>query len=183
MRKAFGSRFAGRRAGARPIDARDRRRPQRAGVRHLRESRRHRALSAPHDAAIRRLAPAARDVRAIASYNAGLAAVARAGGIPPFAETRTYVTRVLGLWHRLQMQLPGNAQVPPTLIRTPAHHAVVAYARTRPRAPRDSVADFTTLDFRSMQNVALGRPEAPKSREPRGLRRWFLRAFGRHEKG
>jgi soluble lytic murein transglycosylase-like protein len=34
---------------------------------------------------------------AIAAYNAGEAAVQRFGGIPPYRETRDYVTRVLGL--------------------------------------------------------------------------------------
>lgn len=34
---------------------------------------------------------------AIAAYNAGVAAVERFGGIPPYQETREYVTRVLGL--------------------------------------------------------------------------------------
>jgi soluble lytic murein transglycosylase-like protein len=42
-----------------------------------------------------------RYVRAIAAYNAGGAAVDRAGGIPPFAETQTYVRRVIALWRRL----------------------------------------------------------------------------------
>lgn len=44
---------------------------------------------------------------ALAAYNAGAAAVDRAGGIPPFAETQRYVRDVLDLWLRLCGRRPG----------------------------------------------------------------------------
>jgi soluble lytic murein transglycosylase-like protein len=39
---------------------------------------------------------------ALAAYNAGLSKVARYGGIPPYEETRNYVSRVLALQKNYQ---------------------------------------------------------------------------------
>ena len=47
------------------------------------------------------LPPARRYRLALAAYNAGAGAVERYGDVPPYAETRRYVERVIALWRQL----------------------------------------------------------------------------------
>ena len=134
------------------------------------------------------LSPEARVVRALASYNAGPAAVARAGGVPAIPETRTYVARVTGLWHRLQQELPSGAVAPPA----PRVARIAVRATPKPRVtvePRDADPPGSVAEFMSLEVASLAMLPAPTAapviartplpaKERRGLGRWVARAFG-----
>lgn len=58
----------------------------------------------------------------IAAYNAGEGAVSANAGVPPFAETRDYVPKVLAAWQVAQ----GLCQTPPELVTDPCVFKVIA---------------------------------------------------------
>ncbi|WP_413687722.1 lytic transglycosylase domain-containing protein [Rhodobacter sp. Har01] len=59
---------------------------------------------------------------ALAAYNAGEGAVKANGGVPPYAETRDYVPKVLAAWQVAQ----GLCLTPPELVTDPCVFAVLA---------------------------------------------------------
>ncbi|HTW86313.1 MAG TPA: transglycosylase SLT domain-containing protein [Candidatus Sulfotelmatobacter sp.] len=73
---------------------------------------------------------------AIAGYNAGPKAVQKYHGIPPYAETQTYVTRVLHMWNILRGKV-GRAFAPGP--------AAVAVRRVAPPDEREWISGRDTI--------------------------------------
>ena len=74
---------------------------------------------------------------ALAAYNAGERAVVSHGGVPPYPETRNYVTRVLGFFGAESPaplpKEPKEPKEPQELYRTVAPDGVVIYTNIPPR--------------------------------------------------
>ena len=79
---------------------------------------------------------------ALAAYNAGVEAVAKYRGIPPYAETQAYVARILGLLERAGVSTvsgPAVRPAPTTLYRYEAPDGRVVYSNV----PLESLSSAT----------------------------------------
>jgi len=120
---------------------------------------------------------------AVAGYNAGPDAVRRYGGVPPFAETQTYVQHVLSLWHRLRVQLPASAPAPPVFAK--AHSPAIAVKPAPAKAEstvKVAVAAPDPIDPQALglreRRALEGDAVLPAPKKTFG--RWLARALGVH---
>jgi hypothetical protein len=112
--------------------------------------------------------------RALAGYNAGPEAVERYGGIPPYAETRAYVARVVSLWHQIASMIDSTqASQLPVALDTPAPRPTFAalpntlgIASVEPAPKPKLLAKAKLVDSRPVWSIGLAAPVFVADGEP-----------------
>ena len=104
--------------------------------------------------------------RALAGYNAGPEAVARYGGVPPYAQTRAYVVRVMTLWRQVDAMLANLSAPIDAHPLAPSYPAAASPAPFAMKPRRVTVPQSRSVSRKAISAISLSVPQFVADGEP-----------------